>query len=160
MPLANTAQFISGLIANDKSNFSTKAEAAAAFARVFSTYFGNVSTPPLFILPPLFLNPTINPLQVKLLTEGLIGAFNAKDPASVSLGIQTAVLAYLTPATLMFGPTAGAVEATTPLASTLVPAMSVLSSDSAKSKTKLATIIATWLQTVTVMMGSTATPLI
>jgi hypothetical protein len=160
MPLANTAQFISGLIANDKINFTTKAEAAAAFARVFSTYFGNVSTPPLLILPPLFLNPTVNPLQVKLLTEGLIGAFSAKDPASVSLGIQTAVLAYLTPASIMFGPTAGAVASPTPLAATLVPAMSVVNPDSVSSKTTLATIISTWLQTVTVVMGSTAVPLV
>jgi len=160
MPLADTTRFISDLVANDKINFKTTAEAAAAFARAFSTYFGNVVTPPLFIFPPLFLNPTLNPLQVKILTEALIPAFKAKKPAAICLGMQTAILAYLTPAAIMFGFSAGSVASPTPLAATLVPAMKVLNPDSVSAKTTLATVMATWLQTVTVVMGSTATPLV
>jgi hypothetical protein len=154
MPLAITTAFISDLVANDKLTFKTSAEAAVAFARAFSSYFGSVSA------PPLIPGSNLLPLPVSNLTAALIPAFSAKDPASICLGIQLAVLAYMTPASTMFGPTAGAAASPVPLAATLVPAMSVVNPDSVSAKTTLATVLAVWLQTVTVTIGSAAVPLV
>lgn len=154
MPLTNTAQFIQDLIANDALNFATVEEAAAAFAKAFSSYFGNVSAPPLSLLSNL------DPGAVAKLTTGLIPAFNATDPASVCAGIQAAILAYMNPPTLMFGPAASAAASTAPLASTLASAMTMVQADSATAKTILATQLSLWLQTTTVTIGTVVTVLV
>ena len=154
MPLANTSQFIKDLVANDKRNFTTVLEAAEAFAKAFSSYFGNVSAPPL--IPATNLDPA----AVAKLTSGLSAAFSAKDATSVSLGIQLAVLAYLNPPTLMFGPVASAAVSPSPLAGFLVPALATPQDSSIAAKTILATQISLWLNTVTVTIGTVVTPLV
>jgi hypothetical protein len=154
MPLANTTQFIQDLLANEKQNFATVADAAAAFAKAFSSYFGNVS------VPPLVVPNNLDPLAVSKLTAGLITAFSAKDSASVCLGIQLAVLAYMNPPTLMFGPTASAAASPSPLAGFVVPAMTLVQSEGLTAKTVLATQISLWLQTTTVTMGTVVTVLV
>lgn len=160
MPLTNTTQFIQDLVANDKQNFATVAEAATAFAKAFSSYFGNVSVPPLISPPPPLPASNLDPLAVSKLTAGLVTAFSAKDPASVCLGIQLAVLAYMNPPTLMFGPAASAAASPSPLAGFIIPAMSVLQEKSLPAKTILATQISLWLQTTTVTMGTAVTVLV
>ena len=162
--LANTAQFIAELVANDKQNFTTEAQAAAAFAKAFSCYFGNVTTPPLLLpdIPPGSgtTGSNINPVAVKALAAGLLLAFKGKDPVTVSTGIHTAIAVnyLLNNAPVLF---AGAtlVTAIVPLATTLVPAMSVVQSNSAAAKTTLANILLTWLGTITVTVGSAVIPL-
>lgn len=161
--LSNTAQFVAELVANDEQNFTTEAQAAAAFAKAFSSYFGNVVTPPLLLpdIPPgSRVGSNANPVAVAALTTGLTLAFKGKDPATVAIGIHTAIAVnyLLNNVTLIFAG-ASLVTAATPLAATLVPAMSALQSDSTTAKTVLAATLLAWLSTITVTVGTAAIPL-
>ena len=156
LPLLPPTMLINGLVANDKLNFSTAAEAAAAFAKVFSEYFGGVLTPPLTPMS------NVNPAAVAALTAGLTTAFSAKDPATLCSLMHTAIavnyigaFASVGPLPMFIGSTL--VTAATPLAATLVPAMSALQSETVPAKTVLAATIAAWVCTMTVTIGTVVT---
>jgi hypothetical protein len=155
MALAITTKFISDLVANDKQNFTTEAEAAAAFARAFVSYFDSVTVPVLIAVPSMM------PAATTALVGGLILAFKCKDPATVSAALHQAIgITYISTFAPTFFAGATIAVAATPLPATLIPAMSVLSAESVTAKTALATTIATWLQTVTITVGSAAVALV
>jgi len=152
LPLLPPTTLINGLVANDKLNFNSAAEAAAAFAKVFSEYFGGVLTPPLTPMS------NVDPAAVAALTAGLTTAFSAKDPATLCSLMHTAIAVNYIGA---FAPTmfigSSLVTAATPLAASLVPAMSALQSETVPAKTVLATTIDTWVCTMTVTIGTVVT---
>jgi hypothetical protein len=154
LPLLPPTTLINGLVANDKLTFNSAAEAAAAFSKVFSEYFGGVIT------PPLTPGSNINPLAVAALTAGLTTAFSAKDPATLCSLMHTAIAVNYIGAFAATGPLpmfigSSLVTAATPLAASLVPAMSALQSETVPAKTVLAATIAAWVCTITVTIGTT-----
>lgn len=143
--MLNPKELAQGLIAVETPHPpKTTRENAQGFAKAYSEflYKGSVNG------APMTYASLKGPGPQKLLLNSLVAAFTAKDPASISLGMQAATLAFLNagPVATLW-PTATGITVLTPLATFLVPTFTTPTGNRVAAKTLLAGQIHLWLTT-------------
>ena len=149
--LAGQPAFVGQLLANDKRNYTSSAEAAEKFADAFITW---MYTSMVGVIPALPVGLQANRAAF---IAALIPAFEAKDPISHCGLFQVAVMALLlTGSTIWTGVSA---IVPSPLVAILPPVTTVLQSDDAVAKNILATAYIAWFAGFACTVGSATVPI-